>query len=109
MAKKNPFRFSTKFTDNESGLVYYGYRYYNPVTGRWLTRDLIEEDGGINIYALIPNDPLNYIDSDGRAPFARFRGIARQGVPTKPAASTGPSAWKLGWKGLVGSDTPNRT
>ena len=28
VAKKNPFRFSTKFTDNETGLLYYGFRYY---------------------------------------------------------------------------------
>ena len=34
---QNPFRFSTKFTDDESGLVYYGYRYYNPYWGRWIT------------------------------------------------------------------------
>ncbi|HEX7861322.1 MAG TPA: RHS repeat-associated core domain-containing protein [Verrucomicrobiae bacterium] len=50
MARKNPFRFSTKFTDNESELVYYGYRYYNAVTGRWLSRDPIGEEGG-SIYS----------------------------------------------------------
>jgi RHS repeat-associated protein len=41
MAKHNPFRFSTKYTDNETGLLYYGYRYYDPVTGRWPNRDPI--------------------------------------------------------------------
>jgi uncharacterized protein RhaS with RHS repeats len=39
MASANPFRFSTKFTDDESDFVYYGYRYYNPSTGRWPNRD----------------------------------------------------------------------
>jgi len=39
MAKLNPFRFSTKFDDDESDLLYYGYRFYNPSTGRWLSRD----------------------------------------------------------------------
>jgi RHS repeat-associated protein len=43
LAKKNPFRFSTKYTDNETGLLYYGYRYYDPVTGRWPNRDPIGE------------------------------------------------------------------
>jgi RHS repeat-associated protein len=43
MAKANPFRFSTKYCDDESDLVYYGYRYYNPSTGRWLSRDPILE------------------------------------------------------------------
>jgi len=39
----NPFQFSTKYTDSETGLNYYGYRYYNPSTGRWMSRDPIEE------------------------------------------------------------------
>jgi RHS repeat-associated protein len=43
MARKNPFRFSTKFTDNETGLIYYGYRFYDPVTGRWVNRDPIHD------------------------------------------------------------------
>jgi hypothetical protein len=41
MANANPFRFSTKYCDEETGLVYYGYRYYQPTTGRWLNRDPI--------------------------------------------------------------------
>jgi RHS repeat-associated protein len=45
MAKLNPFRFSTKYQDDETDLVYYGYRYYNPSTGRWLSRDPITELG----------------------------------------------------------------
>jgi RHS repeat-associated protein len=45
MAKANPFRFSTKYQDDETDLLYYGYRYYNASTGRWLTRDPIEEHG----------------------------------------------------------------
>jgi RHS repeat-associated protein len=45
MAKKHPLRFSTKYTDNESGFLYYGYRYYNPSTGRWLNRDPFAEYG----------------------------------------------------------------
>ena len=36
MARLNPFRFSTKYDDDETDLLYYGYRYYNPSTGRWL-------------------------------------------------------------------------
>jgi RHS repeat-associated protein len=46
MAKHNPFRFSTKYTDNETGLLYYGYRFYDPVTGRWPSRDPIGDRGG---------------------------------------------------------------
>ncbi len=62
MANQNPFRFSTKYTDNETGLLYYGFRYYDPVTGRWLNRDPIEERGGLNLYAFVGNDPVNRWD-----------------------------------------------
>jgi RHS repeat-associated protein len=43
VAKDNPLRFSTKYQDDESDLLYYGYRYYCPNTGRWLSRDPIGE------------------------------------------------------------------
>jgi RHS repeat-associated protein len=39
MAKMNPLRFSTKYNDDESDLLYYGYRYYKPSTGTWDNRD----------------------------------------------------------------------
>jgi RHS repeat-associated protein len=58
----NPFGFSTKFTDEETGLVYYGYRYYDPVTGRWPSRDPIGEEGGLNLYGMVGNDPVNFFD-----------------------------------------------
>ena len=45
-AAHNPYRFSTKYTDEETGLLYYGHRYYDSETGRWLNRDPIEERGG---------------------------------------------------------------
>jgi RHS repeat-associated protein len=45
LAKENTFRFSTKFTDDETGLLYYGYRYYSPSPGRWLSRDPLGESG----------------------------------------------------------------
>ena len=62
MADVFPFRFSTKYYDAETGLYYYGYRYYSPELGRWLTRDPIEEDGGDNLYAFCGNNGLNRFD-----------------------------------------------
>jgi RHS repeat-associated protein len=58
----NPFRFSTKYTEMESGLVYYGMRYYSPDLGRWLSRDPIEELGGLNLYGFSINNPVSYFD-----------------------------------------------
>ena len=67
MAKVNPFQFSTKYTDNETDLVYYGYRYYSPALGRWMSRDPIEEKGGLNLYGFVGNDGINYLDPLGNA------------------------------------------
>jgi RHS repeat-associated protein len=62
MAKLNPFRFSTKYQDDETDLVYYGYRYYNASTGRWLSRDPLAERGGPNLYGFIHNAPISKKD-----------------------------------------------
>ena len=59
IADDNPFRFSTKYTDTESGLVYYGFRYYSPSLGRFLNRDPLGEAGGSNLYGFVENDPVN--------------------------------------------------
>ena len=65
IAADNPFRFSTKYTDVESGLVYYGFRYYSPSLGRFLNRDPLGELGGSNLYAFVENDPVNGWDRFG--------------------------------------------
>jgi RHS repeat-associated protein len=63
MAKVNPFRFSTKYQDDETDFLYYGYRYYNPSTGRWIGRDPAGEDSGeINLYGFVCNAPVNDVD-----------------------------------------------
>ncbi len=61
------FWFSTKYLDEETRLYYYGYRYYLPELGRWLNRDNIGEDGGLNLYAITGNDPANKTDYLGMA------------------------------------------
>jgi RHS repeat-associated protein len=67
-ARTNPFRFSTKFTDDETGLVYYGRRYYSPSQGRFLGRDPIEEQGGLNLYGFVGNNSINRWDYLGLTP-----------------------------------------
>jgi len=49
-----------------AGVPEYGYRYYDPLTGRWPSRDPIEEDGGVNLYGFIENDGIGYFDNLGR-------------------------------------------
>jgi RHS repeat-associated protein len=67
LARSNPFRWSTKFIDEESGLVYYGYRYYSPTLGKWIGRDPIEEGGGLNLYTFVENGPINWFDLQGNS------------------------------------------
>ena len=84
-APTNPYRFSAKYLDVESGLYYYGHRYYDPQTGRWLSRDPIEElgfetlnsavsrsglVGSLNNYAFNENDPVDSFDILGLAFYA---------------------------------------
>jgi uncharacterized protein RhaS with RHS repeats len=51
-------------------VIYYGYRYYDPVTGRWPSRDPIAERGGVNLYAFVGNRITNIIDYLGLSPDA---------------------------------------
>jgi len=75
-AASNPFRFSTKYTDLETGLVYYGLRYYSPSLGRFINKDPIEEKGGLNLYAFVGNNAPNrwdYLGMEELGPWAAFR------------------------------------
>lgn len=61
---RQPLRFQGQYADEESGLHYNRYRYYNPLSGRYLTPDPISIRGGLNIYAYAIN-PLDYTDPLG--------------------------------------------
>ena len=82
---QSPFRFSTKYTDDESDLLYYGFRYYNPSTGRWLSRDPLGEQGGVNLHGFVGNNPANETDILGLAQLWTFSGISSWNtVPSQP-------------------------
>ena len=49
-ALENPWRFSSEHAEDDSATIYYNYRHYEPVMGRWISRDPIEEEGGVNLY-----------------------------------------------------------
>ena len=65
MGKNNPVRFSTKYQDDETDLVYYGYRDYSPSMGRWVRRDPIEEGGGLSLCRFVRNNPVQNFDPFG--------------------------------------------
>ncbi len=56
------YGFSTKLLVDDLNWYYYGYRYYNPVTGRWPNRDPIGEYGGLNLYVMVENKVINQFD-----------------------------------------------
>ena len=77
------FRFSTKYLDPETGFYYYGYRYYDPNLGRWLTRDPIEAQGGLNLYGFCGKDAVNRWDKLGLSVSRNSPGSAIKGCCIK--------------------------
>ena len=63
----NPFRYTGREWDSETGLYYYRARYYDALTGRLETEDPINFRGGINFYAYVRNDPQAYVDPFGES------------------------------------------
>ncbi len=84
IAWDNPFRFSTKWFDcpegetcanpAAAGLYYYGYRYYSPRLGRWMSRDPIEDLGGLVVFRLFLDDMIDITSGAGRLR-ARIHGL----------------------------------
>jgi RHS repeat-associated protein len=61
----NPWRYRGKRVDKEVGLLYFGYRYYDPEIGRWITPDPLGNIDGPNLYAYAHNNPMKYVDFFG--------------------------------------------
>lgn len=61
----NPWRFSSKRVDDETGFVFFGKRAYDPEVGRWLTNDPLSFYDTPNLYAFVKNNPLAYYDLHG--------------------------------------------
>jgi RHS repeat-associated protein len=64
-AVENPFRFPGQYYDQETGLHYNYFRYYNPQTGRYITPDPIGLEGGINLFTYVAGNAVNFVDPLG--------------------------------------------
>ena len=64
-ASNNPWRFSCEYVDDNIVVVYYNFRHYNPVSGSWLSRDLLLENGGLNLYLISHNNCMTVSDALG--------------------------------------------
>jgi RHS repeat-associated protein len=65
LADANTWRFSSKEWHDNSGLYYYGFRFYDPNLQRWLNRDPIGEQSGLNLSAFVHNNPMSWVDPVG--------------------------------------------
>jgi RHS repeat-associated protein len=63
----NPFRFTGRNFDTETGISYYRARYYDESVGRFITEDPIGFIGGYNFYRYVYNDPTGLNDPWGLA------------------------------------------
>jgi RHS repeat-associated protein len=75
MAEEFAYRYSTKYTDDATGLIYFGYRYYDPEQGRFISKDPIQEKGGKNLYGFCRNNGIMRFDKHG---------LVGSGVNTNP-------------------------
>jgi RHS repeat-associated protein len=82
---ENNLRFAGQYYDEETGLHYNYHRYYDPATGRYLTADPIGLNGGINLFAYVSNNPVNFIDPWG---------LMIGDMPPAPPGYS-PTTWKM--------------
>jgi RHS repeat-associated protein len=92
-AVENPFKYVGQFgvMDEENGLLYMRARYYDPETGRFISKDPIGFAGGdINLYSYVQNNPINFVDPKGE--------IIQVLIPYAPyVIGVGLGAWGLWW------------
>lgn len=81
-------RYSGKEQD-ATGLYYYGYRYYQPWAGRWLSVDPAGRMDGLNLFRMVRNNPITLHDNNGLAPVAKSltAHVQRAGLQAEPVES----------------------
>ena len=99
MARENKFRFSCEYMDDELGLVYYNYRHFNPLDGRWINRDPLQEKGGWNLYRIVKNMINMAWDSLGMASCSAFD--PQFGYSTPPCSLPKTEGWSEAWLDFV--------
>ena len=102
---RNPFSYTGREYDEETGLYYYRARYYDPNAGRFLTKDPIGFAGGdANLFSYVKNNPLNYIDPSGMM-FAPYHGIVT--LLAALAEGYGAESYRMAWESMKVDFAPN--
>ena len=76
----NPWRFSSEYAEDDTATVYYNYRHYEPVMGRWMSRDPIGGKIEIMIYGYLRNRPTDKRDFIGLFDDGGYVCLEKQGV-----------------------------
>ena len=91
--------------DENTGLYYLNARYYNPETGRFISRDTYEgtseEPSSLHLYLYCANDPVNYVDPSGHHPLAIALGTAGEYLVKDLAVTIGREIITAAGKALV--------
>jgi len=88
----NPFRYTGREFDSESGLYFYRSRYFDPIAGRFVSEDSIRFEGGIDFYEYVDNSPVNEFDPLGMSGGPKMPRSARR---CKDTDSCKLLAWKM--------------
>lgn len=86
---------ATRIARLGQGVAYYGYRYYDPVTGRWPSMDPIGERGGVNLYGFVGNDGVNRLDLLGLLTYEEAIIAGSDDARRKTAASVDPKIGEI--------------
>lgn len=111
---RNPIRFQGQYLDDETGLHYNRYRYYDPHSGRFISDDPIGMLGGINTHAYAPN-PIQWADPLGlTSKKLKSTGTGTKCPKCNPCAGKDPAAIARSWQGptnapYVGVDSYTNT
>jgi RHS repeat-associated protein len=62
-----PYAYAGKRFDSDTGLIYFGQRYYDPCLGRWLTQDPAGSMDSSNLYQYVFNNPVRFVDPTGES------------------------------------------
>jgi len=75
----NSFTYTGREWDKETGLYYYRARYYDPMEGRFISKDPISFSGGdVNLYGYVENNPVNFTDPLGLSPLGAVKKALRK-------------------------------